>query len=145
MVWHLPLLAIPSAIIHNIMDKNIFPYTIGCIKICRENIFFRLEEAHSSERKLVSLQKSNILLLRNQFTTLKQTGWEIYIYKSLCVFVYSESYVCFMWPFKLKHHPMFLLLKNKHNFSKVFNTTLRSYLLEILFQPKEHIFDCWSI
>ena len=54
--WHLPLLAIPSAIIHNIMDKNIFPYTLGCIKICRENIFFRLEEVHSSEQKLVSLQ-----------------------------------------------------------------------------------------
>ena len=50
-----------SAIIHNIMGKNIFPH----IKICRENIFFRLEEAYSSEQKLVSLQKSNILLLRN--------------------------------------------------------------------------------
>ena len=53
--WHLPLLAITSAIIHNMMNKNIFPYTPWCIKICRENIFFRLEEAHSDERKLVSL------------------------------------------------------------------------------------------
>ena len=53
---NLPLLAIPTAIIHNIMGKNIFPYTLWCIKMCRENIFFRLEEAHSSEQKLVSLQ-----------------------------------------------------------------------------------------
>ena len=53
--WHLPLLAITSAIIHNMMNKNIFPYTLWCIKICRENIFFRLEEAHSGEQKLVSL------------------------------------------------------------------------------------------
>ena len=62
--WHLPLLAITSAIHNNIMDKNIFPYTLWCIKICRENISFRLEEAHSSERKLVSFQKFEILLLR---------------------------------------------------------------------------------
>ena len=52
--WHLPLLAITSAIHNNIMDKNIFPYTLWYIKICRENISFRLEEAHSSEQKLVS-------------------------------------------------------------------------------------------
>ena len=73
-------MAIPSAIIHNIMGKNIFPYTLWCIKICRENIFFRLEEAHSSEQKLVSFQKLIILLLRKLFDTLEQTGWEIYIY-----------------------------------------------------------------
>ena len=60
-------MAIPSAIIHNIMGKNMFPYTLWCIKIFRENIFFGLEEAHSSEQKLVSLQKSNILLLRDYF------------------------------------------------------------------------------
>ena len=46
----------------------------------QENIFFRLEEAHSSEQRPVSLQKLNILLLRIYFDTLKQTGWEIYIY-----------------------------------------------------------------
>ena len=69
-------MAIPSAIIHNIMDKNIFPYTLGCTKICRENIFFRLEEAHSSEQKLVSLQKSNILLWRNHLLHLREYGIE---------------------------------------------------------------------
>ena len=58
-------MAIPSAITHNIMGENIFPYTSWCIKICRENIFFRLEEAHRSEQKLVSFQKLIILLLRN--------------------------------------------------------------------------------
>ena len=76
-------MAIPSAIIHNIMGKNIFPYTLWCIKICRENISFRLEEAHSSQRKLVSFQKLIILLLRKLFDTLKQTGWEIYIYMTI--------------------------------------------------------------
>ena len=45
-------MAIPSAITHKIMGINIFPYTLLCYKICRNNIFFSLEEAHSSERKL---------------------------------------------------------------------------------------------
>ena len=51
------------------MGKNIFPYTLWCYKICRENIFFRLEEAHSSEQKLVLIQKLIILLLRELFVT----------------------------------------------------------------------------
>ena len=38
------------------MGINIFPYTFWCNKICRENIFCRLDEAHSSERKLVKVQ-----------------------------------------------------------------------------------------
>ena len=58
-------MAIPSAIIHNFMGKNISPYTSWCIKICRNNIFFRLEEVHSSEQKLVSFQKMNILFIEN--------------------------------------------------------------------------------
>ena len=62
-------MAITSAIIHNLMGKNIFPYTTWCIKICRNNIFFRLEEAHSSEQKLVSFQKLNILLMGILFGT----------------------------------------------------------------------------
>ena len=62
------------------MGKNIFPYTLWCYKICRENIFFRLEEAHSSERKLVLIQKLIILLLRELFDTYEDTEWETYIY-----------------------------------------------------------------
>ena len=45
-------MAIPSAITHKIIGINIFPYTLWCYKICKNNIFFSLEEAHSSERKL---------------------------------------------------------------------------------------------
>ena len=66
-------MAIPSAITHNIMSKNIFPYTSWCVKICRENIFFRLEESHSSEQKLVSSQKLIILLLRDYLIHLWRT------------------------------------------------------------------------
>ena len=36
------------------MDINIFPYTLWCYKICRNNISFSLEKAHSSEQKLGS-------------------------------------------------------------------------------------------
>ena len=50
---HLPPMAITSAIQPYFMGKNIFPYTFSCYKICRENIFFRPEAAHSSEQKLV--------------------------------------------------------------------------------------------
>ena len=38
-------MAIPSAINPKIMDKNIFPYTLWCYKICRNNISFSLEKA----------------------------------------------------------------------------------------------------
>ena len=69
--WNLPIFllrdglltlmnsAIPSAINPKIMDINIFPYTLWCYKDCRENIFFSLEKAHSSERKL-GLSQNNI-------------------------------------------------------------------------------------
>ena len=53
-------MAIPSAINPKIMDINIFLYTLWCYKICRNNISFSLEKAHSSERKLGS---SKILFL----------------------------------------------------------------------------------
>ena len=51
-----------------------FPYTSWCIKICRENIFFRLEEAHSSEQKLVSFPKIDNPVIEKLLDTLKQTG-----------------------------------------------------------------------
>ena len=82
-------MAIPSAIIHNFMDKNIFPYKSWCIKICRNNIFFRLEEAHSSEQKLVSFQKLNILLLRTLYDT--SSLFIMYICSPIVVALYSFS------------------------------------------------------
>ena len=63
-------MAIPSAINPKIMDINIFLYTLWCYKICRNNISFSLEKAHSSERKLGS-SKILFLLQRRLIKALK--------------------------------------------------------------------------
>ena len=55
--------------IHNMMNKNIFPYTLWCIKICRENIFFRLEEAHSVWAKACLSLKIKYPVIEKPFTT----------------------------------------------------------------------------
>ena len=68
-------MAIPSAINPKIMGTNIFPYTLWCYKICRNNIFFSLEEAHSSERKLGLSQKKYYFCYRENY--LKQIDREL--------------------------------------------------------------------
>ena len=87
-------MAIPSAINPKIMDKNIFPIHLMVLQICRNNISFSLEKAHSSERKLGS---SKILFLAIEKINLRHQNKQMrtYIYKPEFVFT-----CCHYWLFR---------------------------------------------